>query len=133
MKSGTQGVSESKLRIARDCIVDQAERFRALVMGIAAASPLKQTTGAQIQFIGGDIARRVSLHARLLPWRQIRAQGLRDSFRQFALQSEKIGDFTVERLRPEMRVGAGVDELRVDSDAIAHAPRRSLQNMCNTQ
>ena len=102
-------------------------------MRIAAATPVKQTAGAQIEFIGVDIARRVSLHARLLARRQIRAQGLRDPFRQFALQSKKIRDFTVEGFRPDVRVGARVDELGIDSDTIAHAARCSFQNMRDTQ
>src|SRR5207248_4363484 len=133
VKSGAQGVSEGKLRIARDSFFDQVQRFRPLIMGIAAASPVEQTSSAKIKLISRDVTGWVSLHARLLLNREICTQGLGDPLRQFALQSKKIGDFTVECFGPDIRVGACVDELRVDTETIAGTTRSSFQDMRNTQ
>src|SRR5437588_8363101 len=101
-------------------------------MGIATAGPVKQTSCAKVKFVSRDITRWVSLHTALLPWRKIRAQGLRDPLCQFTLQSEQIGNFPIERFRPDIRVSACVDELSIDPDAITHAPRCAFQNMRDT-
>jgi hypothetical protein len=52
-----------------------------------------------------------------------------DAFCDLALNSENVGQIAIVILRPEMRVRARVDQLRVYSHAIANALNTSFHDM----
>ena len=52
-----------------------------------------------------------------------------DRFRDFALNSENIGQIAIVSLRPEMRIGARIDQLRVYSHAIASTLNTSFHDV----
>src|SRR5262249_33841310 len=50
---------------------------------------------------------------------QFPAERVGDAARDLVLYGEQIADIVVKTLRPEMRVGCGIDQLRVDPDLAA--------------
>ena len=57
----------------------------------------------------------------------------RNIFRDLALNCEHIRCLAVVVLSPQMRVGAGVDQLRVDANFISKPPDASLQEIRHVQ
>jgi hypothetical protein len=53
---------------------------------------------------------------------QLDAERVRDPACDLVLQREQIAGVAVEPLRPEMRVGRGIDQLGIDSDLAARPP-----------
>src|SRR2546423_1100486 len=56
-----QGISERKLRVTLDCLIDQSKRVCSFVVRIAAAGPVKQLARTQKKFVGKDVLRGMSL------------------------------------------------------------------------
>src|SRR4029453_15450995 len=129
VQSGTQTVSQRKLRIARDRLINQPERLFTVFHRIAHPAPTKQVARAQKKFVGGKVVRRVNLHARSFARGKICTQRFGDSFSQFALQREKIRQLAIESISPNVRVGLRVDQLGVNPPPITSAAHGSLQNM----
>ena len=75
----------------------------------------------------------MNLKARFLARRNIGAQRFRDSFGQLALQSEKIRQFAIKSVRPNMRVRARIDELRIYAHAIPRLSHCSFKDVSNAQ
>src|SRR5215831_12918037 len=49
------------------------------------------------------------------------------------LQSDQIGCVVVEPLRPQMRVGRGINQLGVDADLIARSPDAPFEHIAHTE
>ena len=49
------------------------------------------------------------------------------------LHGEKISRIAVEPLRPQMRIGLGIDQLGVDADLIARSPDAAFQHVAHPQ
>src|ERR1700730_936983 len=60
---------------------------------------------------------------------QLPTERVGDAARDLVLYSEQIADVVVETFRPEMRVGCGVDELRVDPDLVAGTPDAAFEHI----
>ena len=75
-----QGISERKLRIPLNRLIDQSKRVGSFVVRIAAPGPVKQLSRAQKKFVGKDVARGMGLQVRFFPRRKICLQRLSDAF-----------------------------------------------------
>ena len=53
---------------------------------------------------------------------QLNIERVREPARDLALQDKQIGRVAVEPIRPEMRVGLGIDQLGADADLVARSP-----------
>ncbi len=67
----------------------------------------------EIKKIGLRIISRLDDDARLFFGRQFRLQLIGDGSGDVALNGEDIGEIAIVSLRPDMRVGAGINELRI--------------------
>ena len=80
MQARRQCISERKLRISLDRLIDQAKGIGSFVVRIAAPSPVKQLSRAQEKFVGEDVAGGMGLQVGFLARRQICPQRLCDAF-----------------------------------------------------
>jgi hypothetical protein len=64
---------------------------------------------------------------------QLKAERVRDSTRDLVLQGEQIAHVAVEPLRPQMGVGLGIDQLRVDAHLVPRPLDDPLQNIAHAQ
>ena len=58
---------------------------------------------------------------------------LRDCFGDLTLNGEHIRQIAIVGLRPEVRVGSRVDQLRVDADTVAVALHAAFKHMGNAE
>ena len=49
------------------------------------------------------------------------------------MQTEEVSDLTIKGVRPDVRVRASVDQLRVDPDPVTDAAHRPLEHMSNAK
>ena len=61
--------------------------------------------------------------------RELRLQLIGDGFCDFALNRENISQIAIVSLRPQMRIGARIDQLRVYSHTIANTLDASFHNI----
>ena len=54
-----------------------------------------------------------------------------DAGRDLILQREQVGGIALEPLRPQMRIGLGVDQLRVDADLVARAAHAPFEHIAD--
>src|SRR4030095_11711535 len=128
-----QTIGESELRVASDRPVEQTDRFLPILQRNRSTSTPKGRAGAKIKIIGLQIL------CGLLPNLILFAGG--ESC--FELACNRLRDLTLERedglqlaivlLRPNLRVGLGVDELGVNPDASAGNLHASFQHISNSQ
>jgi hypothetical protein len=83
------------------------------------ATPLRSARPEKVIQRVGSVSRAGGFCTDQLPTERVR-----DAACDLVLQREQIADVVVETLRPQMRVGLGVDQLRVDADRLP--PRRTL-------
>src|SRR5262245_57456417 len=89
----------------------------------------KKIFGVGVEIEGSDIRRRRLFNGTLLGWRKLRLQLVGDGFCDLALDRENVCQIAIVRLRPEMSIGARVDQLRIYSHAIANTLDASFHNM----
>ena len=65
--------------------------------------------------------------------RQIGAQGEGDPARQLGLEREQVGDLAIERIVPNVKIGARVDELGVDPHPVRVSPHGSFENVSDAE
>ena len=53
---------------------------------------------------------------------QLNIERVREPARDLALKDKQIARVAVEPIRPEMRVGLGIDQLGADADLVARSP-----------
>ena len=70
---------------------------------------------------------------RCLDSNQLGSEGGRDPARDLVLQGKQIGGDAVESLRPQMRIGFGVDQLRIDVGLVARALDAPLEDVADTE
>src|SRR5438874_6748708 len=83
----------------------------------------------RVEIKRSDIRRRRLFNGTLLAWRKLRLELISDRFCDLALNSENVGQIAIVSLRPEMRIGARIDQLRVYSHAIASTLNTSFHDM----
>src|SRR5439155_2229354 len=60
---------------------------------------------------------------------QLPTECVGDAARDLVLRREQIADILVETLGPQMRVGCGVNQLRVDPDLVAGTPDAAFEHI----
>ena len=75
----------------------------------------------------------MNLQAGLFPRRQVGPKCKSDPPGELALELEQIGNLAVIGVVPDMLICPGIDQLRVDSHAIAFAPDRSFHDIGDSQ
>ena len=65
--------------------------------------------------------------------RQLSVQLIGDRLCDFALNREDVIKWTIVMLRPQVRVGARIDQLRTHAHSAAPPLHASFQNMCHTE
>src|SRR5262249_58512522 len=86
-----------------------------------------------VKLISIWILRRHAIDARLFVGRKLGLQLVGDSFGDFALDREDISHVAIIGLRPQVRVIARIDQLRVDAHAIARALNASFYHIRDSQ
>src|SRR6202162_4934724 len=111
---GQLAVSLEKREVACDSLIQEVSRFKQIGFTVGAEARRKQESlGAAVESEGGDIGRRPLLDGGLLTRRKFGLELIRDRFCDLALNGEHVVEWTIVNLRPHMRVGAGIDQLRV--------------------
>jgi hypothetical protein len=81
---------------------------------------------AQIEVVGGKVARGTAGRTRGLGGLQGRLDDAGDAHRHFVLKFENVFERAVEAVGPEMCSAERVDQLRGDADAVAGLAHRSF-------
>src|SRR6476469_7523276 len=102
-------------------------------MRIAHPAPAKELACSNIKIIRLQVPRRWHRQAGHFAWRKIGPQRSNDAFSQLGLDREKIGQLSIECLRPDMRVRSRIDELGIDPNAIAGTSHRAFKDMRDTE
>jgi hypothetical protein len=77
----------------------------------------------------GKVACGRLCNGRLLADRKLRLKLVSDRFGDIALYREDVGQIAIVGLRPQMRIGSGINQLRVNPYAITGSLNTSLQYM----
>ena len=56
----------------------------------------------------------------------------RDAARDLVLQGEQVAQIASQPFRPQMRVGSGIDQLRVDADLVTRSANAPFQHIADT-
>ena len=86
----------------------------------------KEIFCVRVEIERGDIGGRWLLDGPLFARREFRLELVGDSFCDFALNGENVGQIAIVSLRPPMRVSTCIDQLRVHSHAVACALNTSF-------
>ena len=78
----------------------------------------EQSLGPDVEIEGGQVGGGRFFDRRFLVRRKPGLQLLGNGFGDLALNGKDIGQIPIVGLRPQMRVGAGIDQLRVHPDLI---------------
>src|SRR6266567_1676221 len=89
----------------------------------------KKIFGARVEIEGGDVVCRGTFDCAFFAWRKFCLQLVGDRLCDLTLNGEHVGEIAIVRLRPEVSVGTRIDQLRVDTHAIARALDASFQKM----
>src|SRR5207253_3286027 len=95
--------------------------------------PRKRMTGARIEIESDEIAGRPALNRQFLSSRDFGAKPLSDFLRNLALDRKQVIQIAIVLFRPDVRVRAGVDQLRVHVKPGADSPDAALQHMGDSQ
>ena len=120
--------------IALQGLVEQINRLSKLrSIGSAEAYRNDKIPRATVEIEGGDISRGRLLNSFLLTRRKFGLQLISDCFGDFALDGEHVIDWPVVILRPLMRVGARINQLRVHPHLVTRPLHTALQQMCDSK
>ncbi len=75
----------------------------------------------------------MNLETGFLARREIGAKRESDPPRQLALELEQICDLAIVGIVPNMLIGPGIDQLRIDPDPIAFAPDRAFHDVSHAK
>src|SRR3954452_1743890 len=96
-------------------------------------TPSEKILGVRVEVKRSDIHRRRLFNGAFLAWRKLRLELIGDGFCDLTLDGKNVGQIAIVSLRPEMRIGARIDQLGVYSHAIANALNTSFQDMRNSK
>ena len=130
LSEGELAIASKNAWITRDSLVQQIGRLQQIGFPMTAGKRRqKKIFGVRVEIERCDIGRRAAFNGALLAWRELRLELVGDGLCDLALNSENIGQIAIVSLRPEMRIGARIDQLRVYSHAIASTLNTSFHDM----
>ena len=68
-----------------------------------------------------------------LIWREVRLESIGDRLGDFALNREHIGQVAIVSLGPQVRIGPGVDQLRVHAHLFGGALHAAFQDVRDSE
>src|SRR5262245_602041 len=122
--------------IARYGLVQQIDRFQKIRLCVTAsgwskAHSQKKIFGPTIEIKGGEIHCGWPLNSQTFSGRNIEVKLLCDLLRDLALHHEHVFEVEIVFFRPDVRISAGVDQLRVyvkPRPGLAHAAFQHVRN-----
>jgi hypothetical protein len=126
---GHRGVRQRKLRVERHGIVEHLQPELEVLPGEPACVAL----AAQVEVVGLHVPGRLDGQLGLLLRGQGDAQRLGNLARDLVLHLEDVLHLAVVPLRPQRKVGARVDELRVDPQAAAGPAQAAREHVGGRQ
>src|SRR5437867_8299477 len=133
MSPGQLTIRIEKRWIARYGLVQQIDCLTEMRHPAAKGCPRKHMTGARIEIESDEIAGRPALNRQFLSSRDFSAKLLSDFLRNLALDGKQVVQIAIVLLGPDVRVRAGVDQLRVHVKPGADSPDAALQHMGDSQ
>src|SRR5438105_1753660 len=133
MSPGELTIRIEKRWIARHGLVQQIDCLTEIRHPAAKGCPRKRMTGARIEIESDEIAGRPALNRQFLSSRDFGAKPLSDFLRNLALDRKQVIQIAIVLFRPDVRVRAGVDQLRVHVKPGADSPDAALQHMGDSQ
>src|SRR5437763_17091805 len=133
MSPGELTIRIEKRWIARHSLVQQIDCLTEIRHPAAKGCSRKHMTGARIESESDEIAGRPALNRQSLSSRDFGVKLLSDFLRNLALDGEQIVQIAIVLFRPDVRVRARVDQLRVHMKPGADSPNTALQNMGDSQ
>ena len=126
---GDGGVCQRVVRVALDRLLEVLEALVHTFLG----PPGEASPAEEKEVIGLDVVGRLLADPFPLLLGELRLERGRDLQRHVTLDREDVGQLAVVRVRPEMPVRLGVDELRHDPDSAPRAPHASLEQRRRVQ
>src|SRR4029077_17536955 len=116
--------------ITCECLVQKINStIQTLSLNCTEAYTENQVLRPAVEFERRNVASRALLDCVLLRRRELGLQLVGYRFGDLTLNREDIGEVAVVSLRPEMRIVAGIDQLRVHPHATAHALHAAFHQM----
>ena len=116
--------------IACQSLVEQIDPGAQVLRGYCAEAGVKnEVLGPAVEFKSTHVCGRTLLNRALLGGRELRLQLIGNGFRDLTLNSKNIRQIAIVRLRPQMRVIAGIDQLRVDPHFVRCALHAALDQV----
>ncbi len=126
---GDRRVGQRELRVERHRVLQHLQRE----LQILARHPAGVALAAQVQVVGLQVVGRLGGDRLLLLRGERDAQRLGDLARDLVLHLEDVLHLAVVALRPEREVGARVDQLGVDAQAVAGAAQAAGEHVRGAQ
>src|SRR5437016_2352197 len=133
MSPGELTIRIEKRWITRHSLVQQVDYLHQIRYLAAKRCPQKNIIGSGIKIKSNEIAGRPALNGRFLSGRDFGVKLLSDFLRNLALDRKQVVQIAIVLFRPDVRVGARVDQLRVHVKPGADSPNAALQNMRHSQ
>ena len=114
-------VGAGRGRIDRDRLLEVIAGTLQIITGAF----VPEKAAFEVKLVRFVVRRRRFRDRGLLGAGQFRAQCIGDGFRDLAFYDKDVGQLPIVNVRPEMRVGDGVDQLHIHADLVAgllHAP-----------
>src|SRR6266700_5853728 len=109
------------------------QRFRRVNEVNIFKTPKIERQSSQISVVSLCIICRLRRYFLFLDPGDLRLQLLGDRCRDVAFDRENVGEFSIKTLRPQMRIGRGVNQLHVHPDLIGRLLHAAFENVCYTK
>src|SRR5262249_14586119 len=121
VRFGESAIGKENRRVARDGLLKQVNGLEKILPGSGRikTDAFTKSFGSHIKIVSDEIGRGGGLDRRLFAWRKLGLKLIRDGSGDLTLYGKHVGEVPVVGLRPQMRVVARIDQLRVDAHAIA--------------
>src|SRR5207237_3522359 len=134
MDFSQSAIGKEERRVARDDLIEQTRGLEKIFLQprIETCGSAK-SFGSHIKIIGHKIGRGCLIDSCFFGGGELSVQLIGDRLCDFALNGENVIKWTIVVLRPQVRVGARIDQLRAHAHSATSPLYASLQDMCHTE
>jgi hypothetical protein len=123
-----------KGRVMGDSLVQQIGRTQQICLrSWGKAHSEKKILGARIEVKSNEIRGRWTLDGQFLSWRDVGVEAFCDFLRDLVLNREHVFQIAIVLLRPDVRIGARVDQLGVHMEPGPGLSDAAFQHVRNAQ